>query len=112
MNAIFEYILRVKNSPDEMLIVLFELLLIGIVVYWAVSFLEGTRGERLFRGVIFIIAIGTLILNLGVNQFELETSDILVTALFRAAFEYNRYGFASMFALVIFIILRLLLRGV
>jgi len=28
-----------------------------------------------------------------------------VTALFRAAFEYNRYGFASMFALIIFIIL-------
>ncbi len=40
-----------------------------------------------------------------INQFELETSDILVTALFRAAFEYNRYGFASMFALIIFIIL-------
>ena len=42
MNAIFEYILRIKNSPDEFLIILFELLLIGIVVYWAVSFLEGT----------------------------------------------------------------------
>ena len=40
-----------------------------------------------------------------INQNELETSDILVTALFRAAFEYNRYGFASMFALVIFVIL-------
>jgi arabinogalactan oligomer/maltooligosaccharide transport system permease protein len=35
----------------------------------------------------------------------LETSDILVTALFRAAFEYNRYGFAAAFALVIFAIL-------
>ncbi len=40
-----------------------------------------------------------------VNQNELETSDILVTALFRAAFEYNRYGFAAAFALVIFVIL-------
>ncbi len=40
-----------------------------------------------------------------INQNELETSDILVTALFRAAFEYNRYGFAAAFALVIFVIL-------
>jgi len=42
-----------------------------------------------------------------INQFELETSDILVTALFRAAFQYNRYGFAAAFAFVIFIILLL-----
>lgn len=42
-----------------------------------------------------------------INQFELETSDILVTALFRAAFEYNRYGFAAAFAFVIFFILLL-----
>lgn len=40
-----------------------------------------------------------------INQNELETSDILVTALFRAAFEYNRYGFASMFAVIIFLLL-------
>ncbi|RKX77669.1 MAG: sugar ABC transporter permease [Spirochaetes bacterium] len=40
-----------------------------------------------------------------INQLELESSDILVTALFRAAFEYNRYGFAAAFALVNFFIL-------
>ncbi|RME71097.1 MAG: sugar ABC transporter permease [Chloroflexi bacterium] len=40
-----------------------------------------------------------------INQNELETSDILVTALFRAAFQYNRYGFSAAFAFVIFIIL-------
>jgi len=39
------------------------------------------------------------------NDNELESSDILVTALFRAAFEYNRYGFAAAFAVVIFLIL-------
>ena len=42
-----------------------------------------------------------------INQFELESSDILVTALFRAAFQYNRYGFSAAFAFVIFIILAL-----
>jgi arabinogalactan oligomer/maltooligosaccharide transport system permease protein len=40
-----------------------------------------------------------------INEQELETSDILVTALYRAAFEYNRYAFAATFALVIFGIL-------
>ncbi len=40
-----------------------------------------------------------------INENELESSDLLVTALFRAAFEYNRYGFAAAFALVIFVIL-------
>ena len=40
-----------------------------------------------------------------INDNELESSDILVTALFRAAFEYNRYGFAAAFAVVIFVIL-------
>ncbi len=40
-----------------------------------------------------------------INENELETSDILVTALYRAAFEYNNYGFASTFAFVIFLLL-------
>ncbi|GAP17676.1 carbohydrate ABC transporter permease [Levilinea saccharolytica] len=40
-----------------------------------------------------------------INQNELESSDILVTGLFRAAFQYNRYGFSAAFAFVIFGIL-------
>ncbi|MGA2615855.1 MAG: sugar ABC transporter permease [Spirochaetia bacterium] len=40
-----------------------------------------------------------------INENNLETSDILVTALFRAAFEYNRYGFSAAFAIVIFLVL-------
>ena len=40
-----------------------------------------------------------------INQNELETSDILVTALYRAAFQYTRFGFAAAFAFVIFAIL-------
>jgi arabinogalactan oligomer/maltooligosaccharide transport system permease protein len=42
-----------------------------------------------------------------INQNELETSDTLVTGLFRAAFQYNRYGFAGAYAFVIFAILLL-----
>lgn len=40
-----------------------------------------------------------------INANELETTDILVTALFRAAFEYHRYGFSAAFAMIIFIVL-------
>lgn len=40
-----------------------------------------------------------------INEMKLESSEILVTALFRAAFAYNQYGFAAAFAIVIFIIL-------
>jgi arabinogalactan oligomer/maltooligosaccharide transport system permease protein len=40
-----------------------------------------------------------------INQNELETSDIMVTGLFRAAFQYNRYGFSAAFAFVIFALL-------
>lgn len=57
--------------------VLIELLLIGLVVYWAVDFLEGTRGERLFRGVIFLLFAGVIILNLVSEKFHLERLEYL-----------------------------------
>ena len=69
MDAIFEYLYRI--SFQERLVVCLELFLIGIFVYIILSFLQGTRGERLFRGVIFIIIVGSLILNLVVEQFDL-----------------------------------------
>jgi arabinogalactan oligomer/maltooligosaccharide transport system permease protein len=40
-----------------------------------------------------------------INQNELETSDILVTALYRAGFQFSRFGFAAAFAFVVFAIL-------
>ncbi len=70
MKGILEYLY--SSSTYELLIILVELLLIGVVVYWAVSFLEGTRGERLFRGVIFILVVGSFLLNLVANQFGLS----------------------------------------
>ncbi|HEG42627.1 MAG TPA: TIGR00159 family protein [Phycisphaerales bacterium] len=69
MNAIFEYINRI--GPQERLIVLIELMLIGVIVYIAISFLEGTRGERLFRGVISVLVVGTVVLYLVVEKFKL-----------------------------------------
>ena len=75
MDAIFEYLYRI--SLHERLVVCIELILIGIFVYIILSFLQGTRGERLFRGVIFIIIVGSLILNLIVEQFNLVRVEFL-----------------------------------
>jgi diadenylate cyclase len=70
VQTIVDYLHRVATY--DWLVVAIELILIGLVVYWAVDFLEGTRGERLFRGVIFILIAGFLILKLIVGRFAFE----------------------------------------
>ncbi|MGA2915442.1 MAG: diadenylate cyclase CdaA [Sedimentisphaerales bacterium] len=70
MDAIIEYFSRIATYNP--LIVAIELLLIGLVVYWAVNFLEGTRGERLFRGIIILLLAGSMILKLLIVQFDFE----------------------------------------
>ncbi len=70
METLIDYFGRV--AMYDWWVVAIELFLIGLVVYWVVDFLEGTRGERLFRGVIFILIAGVLILNLVVQQFGFE----------------------------------------
>jgi len=70
VETVIDYFSRVAQY--NWLVVTIELFLIGLVVYWVVDFLEGTRGERLFRGVIFILIAGVLILNLVVEQFGFE----------------------------------------
>ncbi len=67
LTGLVDYLNRVAGY--DWWVVAIELFLIGLVVYWAVDFLEGTRGERLFRGVIFILIAGMLILNLVVEKF-------------------------------------------
>jgi diadenylate cyclase len=68
VGTLIDYFTRVANY--DWWRVGIELFLIGLVVYWVVDFLEGTRGERLFRGVIFILVVGVLVLNLVVEQLE------------------------------------------
>jgi diadenylate cyclase len=68
VEPLIDYFRRV--SGYDWWVVVIELVLIGLVVYWVVDFLEGTRGERLFRGVIFILVAGVLVLNLLVRRFD------------------------------------------
>jgi diadenylate cyclase len=77
VDAILDFVYRM--GPQERLVVLFELLFIGLFVYIVLTFLEGTRGERLFRGIIFILLTGKVFLTLVVHRFGMD----------RVAFLYN-----------------------
>lgn len=88
--------------------------------YYEAAEIDGASSRQAFRAITVpllrpvltpAIILGTVwtFNNINVpyfiNQNELETSDILVTALFRQAFQYNRYGDAAAFAFVIFLLL-------
>ena len=68
MDTLIDYFSRVANY--DWWVVAIEFIFIGLVVYWALDFLEGTRGERLFRGVLFILLAGVIILNLVVERLD------------------------------------------
>jgi diadenylate cyclase len=70
VDALIDYYYRVAGNPWWAVVI--ELLLIGLVVWWVVDFLEGTRGERLFRGVILLLVTGVLVLNVAVHRLPLE----------------------------------------
>jgi diadenylate cyclase len=75
MQTLIDYFRRVSNY--DWWTVAVELFLIGVVVFWAVDFLEGTRGERLFRGVILLLFAGVLILNLISERYRFERLEYL-----------------------------------
>ncbi len=75
METLIDYFHRVAGY--QWWRVAIELFLIGLVVYWVVDFLEGTRGERLFRSVIFILIAGVLILKLVAERLKFERLEYL-----------------------------------
>lgn len=75
LEPVINYMHRLSTYDHTTIVI--ELFLIGIVVYWALSFLEGTRGERLFHGVIFILIVGSLVLNLLVARFGFDRLEYL-----------------------------------
>lgn len=62
-----------------------EMLLIGIVVYWVVKFLEGTRGARLLRGVVVLLISLYLIVRLLSGVFNLQIITFLYDKVLLAA---------------------------
>jgi diadenylate cyclase len=54
LEAIASYLQRVRTYDPVVVVV--ELLLIGVVVWWVMRFLRGTRGARLIKGVFLLLA--------------------------------------------------------
>ncbi len=57
--------------------VLIELILIGAVVWWVITFLRGTRGARMLKGVAFVLISLYLIVRLVGVQFGLTRIEFL-----------------------------------
>jgi len=75
VDVLIDYLSRVAGHGWWRVFI--ELFLIGLVVYWVMDFLEGTRGERLFRGVIFILIAGVIILKLVSDWLLFERLEYL-----------------------------------
>ncbi len=59
--------------------VLLEWLLIGAVIYLCVRFLRGTRGSRVFVGVVVVLVAATLLVNLVADRLNLARIKVLYT---------------------------------
>lgn len=68
-----------------------ELLIIGTVVYFALRFLQGTRGARMLKGVAFILIALYLLVALVGQRFDLA----------RIEFLYSKFLLFTYFAVVI-----------
>jgi len=90
--------------------------------YYEAAEIDGANGRQQFFGITLpllrpvlvpavllgvFLTFNNIMVPFFINQNELETSDILVTALYRAAFEFQRFGYSAAFAFVIFAILLL-----
>lgn len=75
--ALSEWFFRLRGSGYGPFNVLLEWLLIGTVVYLCMRFLRGTRGSRVFMGVVFVLVAATLLVKLVAEQLGLERIKIL-----------------------------------
>jgi arabinogalactan oligomer/maltooligosaccharide transport system permease protein len=88
--------------------------------YYEASEIDGANGRQQLFGITLpllrpvlvpavllgvFLTFNNIMVPFFINQNSLESSDILVTALYRAAFEFNRFGFSAAFAFVIFALL-------
>lgn len=85
LQAVQDYLRRIYNS-ESLIMVAIELVAIGLMVWWVVRFLRGTRGARLFKGVLFLLAAAYLIINLAGKVLELDRIELLFSTLMWPSF--------------------------
>lgn len=83
--AVKDYLERI--SAYGLVNVLIELIIIGIVIYITLRFLEGTRGLRLFRGLVLLVAsfmliVGVLAENLNLLRLKVLAQPVVYIVFF------------------------------
>ena len=68
-----------------------ELMLIGIVVFWVIRFLQGTRGARMLKGIAFVLITLYLLVTFAGNYFGLD----------QLVFLYEKFLLFASFALAV-----------
>src|SRR5947208_9007698 len=68
-----------------------EWVLIGLVVYWVLRFLRGTRGARMLKGIAFVLITLYVIVRLVSTRFGLNEIQFL----------YGRFLIFASFAIVV-----------
>jgi diadenylate cyclase len=75
LRAIQTYWHRVTSYPP--VVVAVEMVLIGLVVWWAMRFLRGTRGARLIKGFVLVLASVYIVIRLLPKSYEWARIDFL-----------------------------------
>lgn len=74
---------RIKGTfESEPWIVILELLVIWLLIYAIVSFLQGTRGARALKGVLLLFVIGTLFIRVVIPEDSFERLNYIYSGLF------------------------------
>jgi diadenylate cyclase len=71
--------------------IVMELLFIGVVVYFVIRFLRGTRGAHMLRGIAIVLIILSILVQSLVGAFHLE----------RLGFLYNRFLAFAFYAVIV-----------
>jgi len=66
-----------ERVVDRPIVTLIELLLVGSVVYVVLRFLQGTRGARLVRAVLMILAVSFAVVWLIAERYEFDRINVL-----------------------------------
>ncbi len=92
LQPIVSFLERVTDNPWVTLV---EMLLIGLVVYTALRFLQGTRGARLGRAVLIILAVSFAVVRLLAKRFEFERINQIYPYFIMAVFLVSLVAFQT-----------------
>ncbi len=76
-NLVVDYFRQLGSEAYNPWVMLIELLLIGVVVYCTLRFLQGTRGARLMRGIGVVVVASFVVVRILAERFGWERIEFL-----------------------------------